>query len=216
MSPCSHDLLVQSRCWLLYVLGGWCTATVTICCWRSPVPASTPLLPPPCEGFYVRTTSSATHIRTKCSCKVHGLNTLDLYRHISPEAEIKSLLESVLSGPSHRSHSVLLWDLIGKAGKVMGGEELKIYNHAGTCVFKAGVLIMKCLLEYPTDRWHLHMSCLVCKHVQFPLTYDKERHQIFTLETTDAAKETPLKMSSKSSTAILNYSIWICYSLESL
>lgn len=69
-------------------------------------------------------------------------------RSVSLEAEIKSLLESVLRGSSHRSHSVLLWDLMGKLGKVMGREELKIYSRQGTYtgIMRATGFIIKYLL----------------------------------------------------------------------
>ncbi len=123
---CSDVLLVHSGCWLLYVLDGWCTATVTICCWLSPVPGRTLLLS---DALYVCVRCPSAFIRTKCSGNVLGSHTRDLYRDSSSKAEIKSLLESVLGGWSHRSHSVLLWELMGKLGKVMGREELKIYNH---------------------------------------------------------------------------------------
>lgn len=118
------------------------------------------------------------HIRTKCSCELHGLNTLDLYRNISMEAKIKSLLESVLSQPGHRSHSVLL---IGKLGKVMGREELKIYN------------LPMDIYRHVEGQW-LHYNfpwtndsfiCFVLSEQQSKIylsTYDTEKHQILTSE----------------------------------
>lgn len=98
-------------CWWLYVLDG------------SPEPASTLLL------LYVWVMSSTKQISTKCSRNLYRSKTLDLYSSNSPEADMKSLFESILSGPSHKSPSVSLWDLMGKLGKVMRREELKIYSH---------------------------------------------------------------------------------------
>lgn len=93
----------------------------------------------------------------------YGLNTLDLYRNISPEAEIKSLLESGLSGPSRRSHSVFLQDLMGKLGKVMRREQLKYTVQPSRDIriaFWEPLAFIKCfILSYGSmTSWHV-MFC---------------------------------------------------------
>ena len=120
---CSDDPLAQAWCWLLYVLDDWCTATVTVLLAFAHETSALLLA----DTFYERMMSSALHIGTKCDHNANGFNTLDLYRNLF--ARRQKLTHCLSQSSVERATSATV---TGKLGRVMGSEELDIYNCPGT------------------------------------------------------------------------------------
>lgn len=98
---------VQSRCWLLYVLDGCCAATGTTCCWlalcmcvRSPLRRSAP--------------------EDNMSPYSFGLTYTGFIDAFLQRQKVSHCSSQPSAGLSHKSHSVLLWELTGKLGTALG------------------------------------------------------------------------------------------------